>query len=80
MRKIIIEISGGNIQEIYSTEKENDAVSIYVIDWDNINACSVDGLSEFPLTYVTKLEFNEIVDKVNDQIDVIREEVNGKQI
>ena len=69
MRKIIIEVSGGNIQEIYSTEKENDAVSIYVVDWDNIESGEADLLSEFPIQYVTKKEMSQIIDEANKAIE-----------
>ena len=69
MRKIIIELSGRNIQEIYSTEKENDAVAIYVIDWDNINAGQTEEIDEFPIKYVTRNEAQEIIDEVNEEIE-----------
>jgi len=68
MRKIIIEISGGNVQEIYSTEKENDAVSIYVIDWDNINAGEVDGINEFSMCYLPPSEIGLLIEEANGDI------------
>lgn len=69
MRKIIIEISGGNIQEIYSTEKENDAVSIYVIDWDNIEAGQLNLLEEFTPDYITRDTASILINSANVAIE-----------
>ena len=69
MRKIVIEVSGGIVQEIYSTEKENDAVAIYVIDWDNINAGQLNLLEEYPIEYLTKKEIGKIIDSANLEIE-----------
>lgn len=70
MRKIIIEISGGNVQEIYSTEKENDACAVYVIDWDSIKNCdSGNHISEFPLCYLPKSEIDLLIEEANNDID-----------
>lgn len=68
MRKIVIEVSGGNIQEIYSTEKENDSVAVYVIDWDNIEAGQEDGIEEFSINYINKSEINQIIEEANSKI------------
>lgn len=68
MRKIIIEISGGNVQEIYSTEKENDAISIYVVDWDNIEAGQKGVIEDYPFQYISNTKFKEIIEDVNQYI------------
>lgn len=69
MRKIIIEISGGNVQEIYSTEKENDAVSIYVIDWDNIETGELSPISEYSPIYIDGASAEKLIDNANDVIE-----------
>lgn len=75
MRKIIIEISGGNVQEIYSTEKENDAVAIYVIDWDNIEAGQLTPIMEYPCIYVGNDSAKKLIDSANDVIKENRKRV-----
>ena len=69
MRKIIIEISGGNIQEIYSTEKENNTLAVYVIDWDNIDNGEINLLEEFPLDYISKEEAHKLINHANLAIE-----------
>ena len=68
MRKIVIEVSGGNIQEIYSTEKEDEAIVVYVIDWDNIKEGSCKEISEFPFRYCSKIGIREIIEEANIKI------------
>ena len=76
MRKIVIEVSGGNIQNIYSTEKENDAVAIYVIDWDNIENGEIEPLSEFPFTYCSKKQIEAMIGIANKRIKENQEDAN----
>lgn len=67
-RKIIIEISGGNIQEIYSTEKENEDIAVYVIDWDNIHAGEKELLSPYPIEQLDVIQMSNLIDHANSKI------------
>ena len=69
MRKIIIGVSGGIVQEILSTEKKNDALTIYVVDWDNIKGGDIDEISEFPMHYINRKELDAIIKQANMQIE-----------
>ena len=75
MQKIIIEVSGGNIQEIYSTE-EDENVSIYVVDWDNIEAGEVDDIRKFPIQFLTNTELDNLLAEANYEIKLNRDKYN----
>lgn len=69
MRTIIIEISGGNIQDIYSTDPELDNTVVFVIDYDNINNGQLELLEEFPIDYITREVANNIINTANRVIE-----------
>ena len=57
MRTIIVEIEGGNVQEVYS-DMDDEPVEVYVIDWNNINGREKELLSPFPVKQLDSFELN----------------------
>ena len=68
-RKIVIEVSGGNIQGIFSTPDAEDC-EIYVIDWDNIEAGQLEAIEEYPfIKILTNVEITDLINNANLEIE-----------
>jgi hypothetical protein len=66
MSTIIVEVSGGVVQEIYS---DDPLVDVILIDWDNIEGCGeTELLSKFNTRSYNKEEMKKLVEEANKEI------------
>jgi len=54
MKKLVIEVSGGNVQSIYNNF---DEFNIVLVDWDNLEK---EGFSDFEIRKMLKKEISEL--------------------
>lgn len=69
-KKILIDISGGIIQEIFSTDPN---IEVIVYDWDNIEDCGGDVVIDSPKV-ISEKKFSKICSEWDKKIKKINKE------